>query len=146
MRTILIGLALALAGCQSQQQAPAPEPRVVEVQVPVAVPCKITPVAWPAFAVDSLPLGAAVGERFDEYSAFQVASDLDHGEVPTVSHPQFQPMERAGQERESAPAESLEQAFGAVADQQRPVCAGEQERAPCRGTDLVPAGIEDFVG
>ncbi|QIE88027.1 hypothetical protein [Pseudomonas nitroreducens] len=63
MKTMLIGLALVLAGCQSQQQAPAPEPRVVEVQVPVAVPCKTTPVARPAFAVDSLPLGAAIDEQ-----------------------------------------------------------------------------------
>ncbi|MCG8907309.1 hypothetical protein [Pseudomonas sp. DP-17] len=60
MRVMLIGLALVLAGCQSQQQAPMPEPRVVEVQVPVAVPCKFIPVSRPVFAVDSLPLGAAV--------------------------------------------------------------------------------------
>lgn len=63
MKTMLIGIALGLAGCQSQQQAPAPEPRVIEVQVPVAVPCKITPVGRPAFAVDSLPLGAAIDEQ-----------------------------------------------------------------------------------
>jgi hypothetical protein len=60
---MLIGLSLVLAGCQFQQQAPAPEPRVVEVQIPVAVPCKITPVTRPAFAVDSLPLGAAIDEQ-----------------------------------------------------------------------------------
>lgn len=63
MKTMLIGLALVLAGCQSQQQVPAPEPRVVQVQVPVAVPCKIAPVARPAFAVDSLPLGAEIDEQ-----------------------------------------------------------------------------------
>lgn len=63
MKAMWIGLSLALAGCQSQQPAPAPEPRVVEVRVPVPVPCKITPVARPAFAVDSLPLGAAIDEQ-----------------------------------------------------------------------------------
>lgn len=60
MRVFMISVALVLAGCQSHQQAPVPEPRVVEVQVPVAVLCKIAPVARPAFAVDSLPLGAAI--------------------------------------------------------------------------------------
>ncbi|QIE87965.1 hypothetical protein [Pseudomonas nitroreducens] len=63
MRMIMIGVVLALAGCQSQRQAPAPEPRVVEVQVPVAVPCKITPVIRPAFAVDSLALDAEIDEQ-----------------------------------------------------------------------------------
>ncbi|MBG6290057.1 hypothetical protein I5I61_21590 [Pseudomonas nitroreducens] len=63
MKMIMIGVVLALVGCQSQQQAPAPEPRVVEVQVPVAVPCKITPVTRPAFAVDSLSLDAEIDEQ-----------------------------------------------------------------------------------
>lgn len=64
MKAMMIVLAIAaLAGCQSQQQTPAPEPRVVEVQVPVAVPCKIAAVARPAFAVDSLPLGAEIDEQ-----------------------------------------------------------------------------------
>lgn len=63
MKAMLIGLGVVLAGCQSQQQAATPEPRVVEVQVPVSVPCKITPVGRPAFAVDSLPLGAAIDEQ-----------------------------------------------------------------------------------
>lgn len=63
MRAMTIGLAIALAGCQSQHHMPAQEPRVVEVQVPVAVPCKTAPVARPAFAVDSLPLGAEIDEQ-----------------------------------------------------------------------------------
>ncbi|MDF3864189.1 hypothetical protein P3W53_06950 [Pseudomonas denitrificans (nom. rej.)] len=63
MRMIMIGVVLALAGCQSQQQAPEQEPRVFEVQVPVAVPCKITPVQRPAFAVDSLALDAEIDEQ-----------------------------------------------------------------------------------
>lgn len=60
MRIIVIGLVVALSGCQAHQQAPMPEPRLVEVRIPVAVPCKFTPVSRPVFAVDSLPLGAAV--------------------------------------------------------------------------------------
>lgn len=63
MRVFMISVALVLAGCQTQQQAPAAEPRVVEVQVPVVVPCKITSVPRPAFAVDSLPLGAEIDEQ-----------------------------------------------------------------------------------
>lgn len=60
MRKVFILALLALAGCSAKQTAPAPEPQVVRVEVPVAVPCKITPVQRPAFAVDSLPLGSAI--------------------------------------------------------------------------------------
>jgi hypothetical protein len=60
MRKVFALVLLALAGCANKQPAPAPEPQIVRVQVPVAVPCKITPVQKPAFAVDSLPLGAAI--------------------------------------------------------------------------------------
>ena len=63
MRMIMIWMVVLLAGCQSQQQVLPPEPRVVEVKVPVAVPCKIAPVQRPAFAVDSLPLGAPIDQQ-----------------------------------------------------------------------------------
>lgn len=60
MRKVFVLALLALAGCTAKQPAPAPEPQIVRVQVPVMVPCKITPVPRPAFAVDSLSLGSAI--------------------------------------------------------------------------------------
>ncbi|MGE1591713.1 hypothetical protein ACMFFK_10185 [Serratia marcescens] len=56
MKSLFMVSALALAGCSS---AP-PAPSYVEVKVPVAVPCKTADVARPAFAVDQLPIGAAI--------------------------------------------------------------------------------------
>ncbi len=56
MKNLFMVSALALAGCSS---AP-PAPSYVEVKVPVAVPCKTADVARPAFAVDQLPIGAAI--------------------------------------------------------------------------------------
>ncbi|WAZ04947.1 hypothetical protein O3T12_17290 [Serratia marcescens] len=56
MKSLFMVSALALAGCTS---AP-PAPSYVEVKVPVAVPCKTADVARPAFAVDQLPIGAAI--------------------------------------------------------------------------------------
>lgn len=53
MKSLFMVSALALAGCSSA-------PSYVEVKVPVAVPCKTADVARPAFAVDQLPIGAAI--------------------------------------------------------------------------------------
>jgi len=56
MKKLIVASVLALSGCSS---AP-PAPSYVEVKVPVAVPCKTADVARPAFAVDQLPIGAAI--------------------------------------------------------------------------------------
>ncbi|HEI9782234.1 hypothetical protein ACUNIU_25600 [Serratia sp. IR-2025] len=56
MKNLIVVSVLALAGCSGASQAPS----YVEVRVPVAVPCKTADVARPAFAVDQLPIGAAI--------------------------------------------------------------------------------------
>ena len=53
MKWALLVLMLALAGCAGQPVA-EPEPRVVRVEVPVQVPCKVHPVATPAWAAAGL--------------------------------------------------------------------------------------------
>lgn len=60
MRGMLALVVLAIAGCAAHKPEPTPEPQIIRVQVPVLVPCKITPVQKPAFAVDALPLGSAI--------------------------------------------------------------------------------------
>lgn len=62
MKGLLIVLALLLAGCAGQVAEP-PEPVVVRVEVPVQIPCKTERVQRPAFAVDSLPIGASIAEQ-----------------------------------------------------------------------------------
>lgn len=56
MKSLFMVSALALAGCANVP----PAPPYVEVKVPIAVPCKTADVARPAFAVDQLPIGAAI--------------------------------------------------------------------------------------
>ncbi|EMH4033006.1 hypothetical protein QZQ41_09085 [Serratia marcescens] len=56
MKKLIPAISLMIAGCSS---AP-PAPSYVEVKVPIAVPCKTADVARPAFAVDQLPIGAAI--------------------------------------------------------------------------------------
>lgn len=56
MKKLVVVSVLALAGCSSTP----PAPYYVEVKVPVAVPCRTADVARPAFAVDQLPIGAAI--------------------------------------------------------------------------------------
>lgn len=56
MKKLIVASILALSGCSS---AP-PAPSYVEVKVPVAVPCKTSDVARPAFAVDLLSIGAPI--------------------------------------------------------------------------------------
>jgi len=61
-RIIIASLAVAaLAGCADAPQAQPPS--VQQVLVPTPVPCKITPPAKPAFAVDALPLGAGIWDQ-----------------------------------------------------------------------------------
>ncbi|WP_236207873.1 hypothetical protein [Pseudomonas tohonis] len=62
MKRLIAVLCLALAGCAGQV-AEQPEPRVVRVEVPVQIPCRIERVPLPAFAVDSLPIGASIAEQ-----------------------------------------------------------------------------------
>lgn len=52
MKWVMLGLCCALAGCAGQ--AMEPEPRIVRVEVAVPVPCKVPPVAAPAWATGSL--------------------------------------------------------------------------------------------
>lgn len=56
MKNLIVVSVLALAGCSGA----TPAPSYVEVKVPIAVPCKTADVARPAFAVDQLPIGAAI--------------------------------------------------------------------------------------
>lgn len=56
MKKLIVVYALVLGGCSSAPSAPS----YVEVKVPIAVPCKTADVARPAFAVDQLPIGAAI--------------------------------------------------------------------------------------
>ena len=56
MKKLMSVISLMIAGCSS---AP-PATSYVEVKVPIAVPCKTTDVARPAFAVDQLPIGATI--------------------------------------------------------------------------------------
>ncbi|HDR9065460.1 TPA: hypothetical protein ACU967_002217 [Burkholderia contaminans] len=62
MKKLLVAMALAVAlsACQTAPQAYAPAPVVTQVDKAVAVPCKVSPVDKPAFAVDSLALGADI--------------------------------------------------------------------------------------
>lgn len=62
MKRLIAVLCLALAGCAGQV-AEQPWPQVVRVEVPVQVPCRIERVHRPAFAVDSLPIGASIAEQ-----------------------------------------------------------------------------------
>ncbi|WP_296276547.1 hypothetical protein [Pseudomonas sp. UBA7530] len=62
MRWLLVVPWLLLAGCAGQVTDP-PEPVVVRVEVPVQVPCRTERVQRPAFAVDSLPIGASIAEQ-----------------------------------------------------------------------------------
>lgn len=62
MKEALIFLGLLLAGCAGQVAEP-PEPQLVRVEVPVQIPCKTERVQRPAFAVDSLRLGASIAEQ-----------------------------------------------------------------------------------
>ena len=62
MKGLLIVLGLLLVGCAGHV-ADAPEPQMVRVEVPVQIPCKTVPVERPAFAVDSLPIGASIAEQ-----------------------------------------------------------------------------------
>lgn len=55
MRPIL--LLLLLAGCAASPQT------TTTVQVPIAVPCAISPVPKPAYALDSLPASATLFEQ-----------------------------------------------------------------------------------
>lgn len=56
MKNLIVVFVLVLAGCSSA----SPAPSYVEVKVPIAVPCKTADVARPTFAVDQLPIGAAI--------------------------------------------------------------------------------------
>lgn len=62
MKVLLVVLGLLLAGCAGKV-VDAPEPQVVRVEVPVQVPCRTERVRRPAFAVDSLRLGASIAEQ-----------------------------------------------------------------------------------
>ncbi|MDH0098243.1 hypothetical protein N7333_16795 [Pseudomonas sp. GD04158] len=62
MKGLLIVPALLLAGCAVRVAEP-PEPQLVRVEVPVRIPCKTERVQRPAFAVDSLPIGASIAEQ-----------------------------------------------------------------------------------
>jgi hypothetical protein len=57
MKILIVVAAMVLTGCGN---APVLPPAYVEVKVPVPVPCKTADVAVPAFAVDRLPIGAAI--------------------------------------------------------------------------------------
>ncbi len=56
MKKLIVVFVLTLAGCSNVPPAPS----YVEVKVPIAVPCKTSDVARPAFAVDQLPIGAPI--------------------------------------------------------------------------------------
>ena len=62
MKRLTIGLCLVLAGCAGQVAEP-PEPVTVRVDVPVQIPCRTERVQRPVFAVDVLPIGAAIDEQ-----------------------------------------------------------------------------------
>lgn len=62
MKRLTIAMCLVLAGCAGTVAEP-PEPQLVRVEVPVQVPCKTERIQRPAFAVDSLPVGADIGEQ-----------------------------------------------------------------------------------
>lgn len=62
MKGLLVVLGLLLAGCAGQV-AEHPEPVTVTVKVPVQIPCRTERVQRPAFAVDSLPIGASIDEQ-----------------------------------------------------------------------------------
>lgn len=62
MKRVLIVLGLLLAGCAGQVAEPL-EPVTVRVEVPVQIPCRTERVQRPAFAVDSLPIGASIDEQ-----------------------------------------------------------------------------------
>ncbi len=53
---------MLLTGCAGRL-VNDPEPQVVRVEVPVQIPCRTERVPRPAFAVDSLPIGATVDEQ-----------------------------------------------------------------------------------
>lgn len=52
-------VSFSLAGCAAAPTAPV----VTEVKVPVAVPCRAPNVEWPAFAVDTLPIGSGIWQQ-----------------------------------------------------------------------------------
>jgi len=62
MKRLIAVLCLVLSGCAGQV-VEQPGPQVVRVEVPVQIPCRIERVHRPAFAVDSLPIGADIGEQ-----------------------------------------------------------------------------------
>lgn len=62
MKRLIAVLCMALGGCAGQV-AEQPEPQIVRVEVPVHIPCRIERVPRPAFAVDSLPIGASIAEQ-----------------------------------------------------------------------------------
>ncbi|PZQ98788.1 MAG: hypothetical protein DI539_29050, partial [Flavobacterium psychrophilum] len=62
MKRLTVVLCLALAGCAAQVVEPT-EPTAVRVEVPVQIPCRTERVRRPVFAVDVLPVGAAIAEQ-----------------------------------------------------------------------------------
>lgn len=62
MKRLLI--LLALSGCAMTPSAPV----VQEVKIPVGIPCKITPIEIPVFAVDGLAIGSGL---FDQMRALR---------------------------------------------------------------------------
>lgn len=60
--TLCVMLAIVLGGCAAHV-ADQTEPTVVRVEVPVQIPCKTERVQRPAFAVDSLPVGAPIDQQ-----------------------------------------------------------------------------------
>lgn len=57
MKRLTVAMAMLLVGCSARTETP---PAVVEVKVPVLQKCDIRQPDAPAFAVDSLPIGAPI--------------------------------------------------------------------------------------
>ena len=60
MKSLSLILPALLTGCAGAPVAATPP---VEVSIPVSVPCRVPAVQRPAFAVDALPLGAAIDSQ-----------------------------------------------------------------------------------
>ena len=92
MKWALLALMLALAGCAGQPVA-EPEPRVVRVDVPVQVPCKVHPVATPAWAAaglkatDSLEVKVRAGANADlsDAAAWAAVPLAESGVAPVLN-------------------------------------------------------------